>query len=512
MKDWRALPSKGGLIGIIFTGVAAVIFGLAVWVTVMAATATDVVQAVQSADADPDTPAELLTIPTGNNIGTFFLALLCVVLFFVVIYLAYQTRKFFALRYSLDRNAIRISLGDSQQVIPLANVRYMLPAEVVLARAKERGKNAADRGASANSARAEAETATTPASENPSRPGGPTLAYPRKAASPSSMPELDDEDEMVEVEVAEPDADRPYQMTQTAAADSDLDHLESFEFETAEFVEISDAGADQVIKPARPDGEDYDEQRAQALNPREFRALAINFEEDEPRDGREGDQHSTENARERAIPNQAETVTTATEIESDRVSRRPFSSWPGFYLNKTKVAALGTIQFFSTHQLEGTLLIRTERQTYAISPRDRQQFITEFNLRKRLGAIEPVQEGIIKGPLLSHPLWHDNLGRGLIALGIILNMFIYFSLLLRYNDIPDILRMHFNKVGQVDRLGDRGELFLLPFIGLVTVIGNSILGAFLQLKEAIPAYLLYAAAVLVQVLVGIALVVILLVS
>src|SRR4051812_3758505 len=125
MKDWRALPSKGGLIGIIFTGVAAVIFGLAVWVTIMAATAPDVVQAVQSPDADPDTPAELLTVPTGNNIGTFFLALLCVVLLLVVIYLAYQTRKFFALRYSLDRNAIRINLGDSQQVIPLANVRYM---------------------------------------------------------------------------------------------------------------------------------------------------------------------------------------------------------------------------------------------------------------------------------------------------------------------------------------------------------------------------------------------------
>jgi hypothetical protein len=511
MKDWRALPSKGGLIGIIFTGVAAVIFGLAVWVTVMAATATDVVQAVQSPDADPDTPAELLTIPTGNNIGTFFLALLCVVLLLVVIYLAYQTRKFFALRYSLDRNAIRVNLGDSQQVIPLANVRYMLPAEVVLARAKERGKNAADLDASANSARAEAGTASAPANESPRRPGGSTKAYPRKAAPPASIPDLDDD--MVEVEVAEPDAERPYQMTQTAAADSDLDHLESLEFETAEFVEVSDAGAERSINPARTESEDYDEQPAQALNPREFRTLAINFEEGDGRDkGDDGAPDQSGNPREGTIPDQTETVTTATEIESDQVSRRPFSSWPGFYLNKTKLPALGTVQFFSTHQLEGTLLIRTERQTYAISPRDRQQFITEFNLRKRLGAIEPVQEGIIKGPLLSHPLWHDNLGRGLIALGIILNMFIYFSLLLRYNDFPDILRIHFNKVGQVDRLGDRGELFLLPLIGLVTIIANNILGAFLQLKEAIPAYLLYAAGVLVQVLVGIALVVILIVS
>jgi hypothetical protein len=515
MKDWRALPSKGGLIGIIFTAVAAVIFGLAVWITVMAATATQVVEAVQSPDADPNTPAELLTVPTGNNIGTFFLACLCVVLLLVVLYLAYQTRKFFALRYSLDRNAIRVNLGDSQQVIPLANVRYMLPAEVVIARAKERGQNAADLGASAGATRAGAATDARP--ESAARPAGSsTRPYPRKAPPPPARepepdPAMDMDEEMVEVEIAEPDADRPYQMTQTAAADSDLEHLEEFEIETAEFVEISEAGAEPVSNPARPETEDFNEKPAQVLNPREMRALAINFDDEEQNRSSRGKGQAGD-AGGKTAQSQTETVTTATEIESDQVRRRPFSSWPGFYLNKSKVPALGVIQFYSTRPVEGTLLIRTNSQTYAISPRDRQQFITEFNLRKRLGAIEPVQEGINKGPLLSHPLWHDNLGRGLIALGIILNMFIYFSMLLRYNDFPDILRIHFNKVGQVDRLGDRSELMLLPLIGLVTIIVNDILGAFVQLKEAIPAYLLYAAGVLLQVLVGIALVVILIVS
>jgi hypothetical protein len=511
MKDWRALPSKGGLIGIIFTGVAAVIFGLAVWITVMAATATEVVQAVQSPDADPDTPAELLTVPTGNNIGTFFLACLCVVLLLVVLYLAYQTRKFFALRYSLDRNAIRVNLGDSRQVIPLANVRYMLPAEVVIARAKERGQNAADLGASAGAARAGA-AADTRAESSARSTASSTRPYPRKAPPPPAPePEPDMDEEMVEVEIAEPDTDRPYQMTQTAAADSDLEHLEAFEIEAAEFVEISEAGTEPVSNPSRPESDDYDEKPAPVMNPRELRALAINFDDEEQDAGSNGKGQAGD-AGDKTTQSQTETVTTATEIESDQVTRRPFSSWPGFYLNKRKVPALGVIQFYSTRPVEGTLLIRTNSQTYAISPRDRQQFITEFNLRKRLGAIEPVQEGINKGPLLSHPLWHDNLGRGLIALGIILNMFIYFSMLLRYNDFPDILRIHFNKVGQVDRLGDRSELMLLPLIGLVTIIVNDFVGAFVQLKEAIPAYLLYAAGVLLQVLVGIALVVILIVS
>ncbi len=491
MKDWRALPSKGGLIGIIFTSLAAIIFGLAVWLTWQAATATEIVQAVQSPDADPQTPVELLTIPSGNNLGTFWLALLCVALFLVVIYLAYQTRKFFALRYSLDRNAIRVNLGDSHQVIPLANVRYMLPAEVVLARAKEKGTGTADLGA----------TSARPSVGSSSLSN---KSYSRRADPPAST-EL--EAGMVKVEAEQPNIiERPYQLTQTAAADSDLDHLEPFEIETAEYVEISEAEVEPVSNPAR--SEEFEGKSPQNLTSREFRTLAIEFEGTDSRGP--GDQ--TGNSEGKTGPDQTETTTTATEIESDPISRRPFNSWPGFYLNRSRVAALGTIQFYSTRQLEGTLLIRTDRQTYAISPRDRQQFITEFNLRKRLGAIEPVQEGLIKGQLLSHPLWHDRLGRGLILAGIVLNVLVYFVLILRFNNLPDILRIHFNKVGQVDRLGDRGELMFLPLIGLVTVVANSIVGAFLQLKENVPAYLLYAAGVLLQVLVGIALIVILIVS
>jgi hypothetical protein len=482
MKDWRALPSKGGLIGIIFTGLAAIVFGLTVWLTWQAATGTEIVEAVQSPDVSPDTPPELLTIPSGNNLGTFWMALLCFVLLLVLIYLAYQTRKFFALRYSLDRNAIRVNLGDSQQVIPLANVRYLLPAEIVLARAKEHATDAAGLGA-----RRAAATGSAP------------------TTGPASSP--DREPEMVEVEVEPPDpTERPYQLTQTAAADSDLDHLglDKFEVETVEFIEIPDA--EPLTSPLR--SEEFEGGTGRELSPREFRALAIDFEEA----GSNGPGDHPEDSPESPLPNQSETVTTATEIESGQASRQPFSSWPGFYMNRFKIPALGVIQFYSTRQLEGTLLIRTDRQTYAISPRDRQQFITEFNLRKRLGAIEPVQEGLIKGALLSHPLWHDKLGRGLILAGVLLNMAIYFLLLLKFNDLPDILRIHFNKVGQVDRLGDRGELMLLPFIGLVTVVANSIGGAILQLKETIPAYLLYAAGVVVQFLVGTALLVILIVS
>jgi hypothetical protein len=481
MKDWRALPSKGGLIGIIFTGLAAIVFGLTVWLTWQAATGTEIVEAVQSPDVSPDTPPELLTIPSGNNLGTFWMALLCFVLLLVLIYLAYQTRKFFALRYSLDRNAIRVNLGDSKQVIPLANVRYLLPAEVVLARAKEHATDAAGLGA---------------------RRAAASSAPKTEPASPAGL-----EPEMVEVEVESPDpTERPYQLTQTAAADSDLDHLglDKFEVETAEFVEIPDA--EPLTGPPR--AEEFEGQTGRELSPREFRALAIDFEETDSA----GPDDQAEDSPESPLPGQSETVTTAREVVSGQASRQPFSSWPGFYMDRFKIPALGVIQFYSTRQLEGTLLIRTDRQTYAISPRDRQQFITEFNLRKRLGAIEPVQEGLIKGALLSHPLWHDKLGRGLILAGVLLNMAIYFLLLLKFNDLPDILRIHFNKVGQVDRLGDRGELMLLPFIGLVTVVANSIGGALLQLKETIPAYLLYAAGGVMQFLVGTALLVILIVS
>lgn len=490
MKDWRALPSRGGIIGLALTAGAALLLALAAWFTWRAATATEIVQAVQSEDS-PD-PPELVTIPAGNNLNTFLLGLLVFGLLLVVLYLAYQTRRFFALRYSLDRNAVTITTGDRRQVIPLANIRHVLPARTVLGQTAPKKDEPA--------APPPPPSSSPPASDTPAR------AYPRTRTMSTleenaleAEPDLKEaeviEAEVKETEVAQSEPANPsYQLTQTAAADSSLDHLEDIDVIQADFVEIQDPLAgDTVASPVATPSE--------TLKPEDMRAIAVNFDNGEQDSGPQSTAEPERPAE--------EVVTTTASLQ---VKKRPFSSWPGFYTHQAQLPVLGPVQFYATQPLADCLLVRTDTLTYAISPRDQQQFISEYKLRRRLGAIEPVQETVLKGKFLSHPLWHDRLGRTLIALAVIFNLLLYIFLLARFNDVSPILRIHFNKFGQVDRTGERGELLLLPFIGLLALAGNTLLGAFVHLRERIPAYLLYASAILIQALTAIAVVVILLVS
>ncbi len=487
MKDWRALPSKGGLIGILLTVLAAVLFGLAVWLTWLAATATEV-QAFQVEDAPADTPPDLVTVHTGTNLGTFGLGLLSFGLFLLVLYLAYQTRRFFALRYALDRNAITVALGDRKQVIPLANIRYVVPAETVLGQMRQRvfGQD-----------EPVAEVATGPQNRAyPRSQPQPTVPYPEAA----DLGQLEPTESEIEVAQDEIEPAESYRLTQTAAADSSLEHLEHIEIIQADFVEIE--GDDLAVDAAEIEEGQITEIEDFKLE--QVRGLAASFEEQADQE-QPASQAPADSGHATPDPFESGSV-------NFTVKTSPFTSWPGFYLNRSQVSSLGQVQFYSTQPLSKNLLIRTAQQTYAISPRDQQQFLTEYNLRRRLGAMEAVEEGVIKGEFLSHPLWQDWLGRGLILAGVVLNLLLYVFLIWRFNDLTPILRIHFNKLGQVDRIGDRGELMLLPFIGLLAVVGNSLLGALLHPKERIVAYLLYGSAILLQLLTAIAVIVIMAVS
>ena len=94
----------------------------------------------------------------------------------------------------------------------------------------------------------------------------------------------------------------------------------------------------------------------------------------------------------------------------------------------------------------------------------------------------------------------------------ILNLVVYLYLIVRYDGLKDSLRIHFDKFGEVDQIGGKDDLMFLPFVGLLGVVANSILGALVQTKDRIPAYLLYGAGILLQVMTAIAILVILAVS
>jgi hypothetical protein len=458
MKNWRPLPSMGGILGIILITFAAIAFALAVGLTWQAANAVEVVQAV-TGEENPDVVPELLTVPAGANLGTFGLALLSFGLLVLVLVLAYHTFRYFKLQYGLDRNAVTIEMGDRTQVIPLANIRQMVLASSVMNQQRNRVYGPGD-----------------PSSGGT---GATNKAYPR-----TKMGETATEAENLETATKTLDETEVAEFT-AGAADASYEKFAKVE----------------VIAPETASASTNDE----ATDAETVRFVEL---DEKPKSNGNG---STSPELEKAVAGAASTMQSGGSVNFS-VQRKLFTWWKGFYLNRARVNTLGNVQFYATQPLEKTVLIRTDKQIYAISPQNAEQFVTEFKLRRRLGAIEPVDEVVLPGQFLSHPLWTDKIGRSLILAAVLANVLMFVVLLATWTALPPILKIHFNKFGDVDRIGERAELMALPFLGLLALVGNTVLGALLHPKERIPAYVLYFAAILLQLLTAIAILVILIVS
>jgi hypothetical protein len=82
----------------------------------------------------------------------------------------------------------------------------------------------------------------------------------------------------------------------------------------------------------------------------------------------------------------------------------------------------------------------------------------------------------------------------------LLNLVLFAYIGWRYRALPEFLPLHFDILGQPDRLGMRSEIFRLPTIGFLLLVLNSLLGLAIQRWEKLGAYLLLGVTVIVQVL------------
>jgi uncharacterized membrane protein len=94
----------------------------------------------------------------------------------------------------------------------------------------------------------------------------------------------------------------------------------------------------------------------------------------------------------------------------------------------------------------------------------------------------------------------DRLVHVLLALGLLLNLALFAYIGWRYRALPESLPLHFDILGQPDRLGVRGEIFKLPVIGLLLLVLNSLFGLAVHRWEKLGAYLLLGMTTVVQVL------------
>jgi uncharacterized membrane protein len=116
------------------------------------------------------------------------------------------------------------------------------------------------------------------------------------------------------------------------------------------------------------------------------------------------------------------------------------------------------------------------------------------------------EPAVLTQPTQAPALRQDVIGLVLLATTLVLMVALFLWLSATYNNLPDLLPLHFDAQGNPDRIVERREIFDLPTIGLVINLVNIAGGLLLRqrFRMAFAPYLLWAGAMLVQILIWIA--------
>lgn len=182
------------------------------------------------------------------------------------------------------------------------------------------------------------------------------------------------------------------------------------------------------------------------------------------------------------------------------IVRRRGLRWPGHERGVGQIPGIGPTVFFATQHLGHQLLLVTPGKAFAISPHDLEGFVQAFELRRELGPNRLLEEKVHRTNWFTWRLWTDQAAWVLLGAAVTINLGLFGYLCAHFPGLDLQLPLHFNNLGQPDRIGTKTELFALPIIGLIILGTNLILGLILYRQERAGSYLLWGAAAASQVL------------
>ncbi|MEA3460218.1 MAG: PH domain-containing protein [Chloroflexota bacterium] len=183
------------------------------------------------------------------------------------------------------------------------------------------------------------------------------------------------------------------------------------------------------------------------------------------------------------------------EVNIEDGWRQWLSWWMG---QRGEVKGIGPVLFYATCPPAQQLLVVTPGVAYGISPEAPEEFIAAFEVRRRLGPTRSLAQESHRARLRNWPIWGDKGALLLMALGFLANLALFAYICWRYPALPQLLPLHWDAFGQVDRIGTRSQLFSLPAIGLAALLTNCSLGFSIHGRERIGAYCLLGGAIVVQ--------------
>ncbi len=180
--------------------------------------------------------------------------------------------------------------------------------------------------------------------------------------------------------------------------------------------------------------------------------------------------------------------------------------WPCPDCRPLQCQQLGVVRMYATRPLPEQVLLVTPDGSYGLSPANPQAFIDALQERYQLGIARWVPEEVQRPPLWTWELWRDWRALALIGAGLLGVLSMAGALCFRFPVLSSDLPMHFDVTGMPDRIAPKSGLLMLPVIGFLTWIVNLALGVWVYRRgQRQGAYLLWAGAVVVQIIIGLAL-------
>jgi Bacterial PH domain len=177
-------------------------------------------------------------------------------------------------------------------------------------------------------------------------------------------------------------------------------------------------------------------------------------------------------------------------------------SWLGYHIGKARIARIGEVLFYSTHQApEQVLYVMTSERNYAISVEDPADFARHIQIRLDLGPTAEVTHHVERSGASLQSFWNDRIALVLSGVAIAAGAAVWAAVALRWAGLPAVLELHFPPTEQlplVEVVG-RGAILELPRVASMILAINLVIGVAVHTWERVASYVLLIAATVVQV-------------
>ncbi len=172
--------------------------------------------------------------------------------------------------------------------------------------------------------------------------------------------------------------------------------------------------------------------------------------------------------------------------------------WPGYMAGRMSLEEGGSLYVYSTEPIQRQLVLVTADSWYGISPENTERFLAQLAEFRAQEPTAEVQQRIEHAAITQWPVWRDEWFWGAILVGLLANLVLFGVTFALYPGLPERIGLHFDARGDIDLVASKAGLLVIPVIGALALVVNSLLGILLHYKEQVAAYLLSGMSMILQ--------------